>query len=272
MELQQMRVTWDELNRIASAGKKNEPQKTQPFIVNGQVVYKCAKCKDTGWYNEHEKILVDGSGKPEAFYRFATQCDCVKLNAARRKLEQSGIDENMRFANFDPRGIETLYKARETAIKYADSFELFEHERNNSIIFCGQPGAGKTHLGTAVCRQLIDKCGVKVVYFPYRNTITELKQTITSDEEYGKAVRKYAHAQALYIDDMCKGKTTESDINIMYEIVNYRYLKKLPIIISTEKTIPELMKWDEAIGSRIAEMCGDNVVTFTGRELNYRLH
>lgn len=273
MEIPQMRLTWDEIAKVVNNAKDSEPKETQPFKVGNEIIYKCSKCKDTGWYDEHEKVAVDSSGKPYAYYRFAKQCDCVKLSVARKKLETSGIDENMRFANFETRGIKTLEDAKDAAIKYADSFELFENERTNSIMFCGQPGAGKTHLGTSICRQLIDKYGVKVAYMPYRNAVTELKQCITDDAEYGKKIRYYATARALYIDDMCKGKTTESDINIMYEIINYRYLHKLPLIISTEKMIDELTAWDEAIGSRIYEMCGDsNIVEFIGRDLNYRLN
>lgn len=275
MELTQMRLTWDELTKQINDARNKSDQPTgtpQPWIVNGEEVYKCAKCKDTGWYGEHEKVLIDSSGRVEAVYRFATRCECVKLAVTKKKLEQSGIDEKMNFANYDPRGIEALDNAKEAAIKYADAFELMEHERENSIILCGQAGAGKTHLGTAICRQLIDKNNINVVYFPYRAAVTELKQLITDETEYRKAVKKYANAPCLFVDDMCKGKTTESDINIMYEIINYRYLKKLPCIISTEKTVNQLTAWDEAIGTRVLEMCGDNIVTFTGRELNYRLH
>lgn len=274
MPIEQKWTTWNDLHATIEAvrKKREEAKETTPFVVNGETIYRCAKCKDTGWINEYETVVADSEGKPYAYYRWAERCDCVKLHAAKQKLIQSGIDENMRFANFETRGMSVLENAKDSAIKYADSFELFENERVNSIIFCGQPGAGKTHLGSSICRQLIDKNGIQVVYMPYRNAVTELKQCIKDETEYGKLIRRYATARALYIDDMCKGKTTESDINILYEIINYRYLKKLPLIISTEKTIKELNEWDEAIGSRIFEMCGENVITFIGKELNYRMN
>ena len=74
------------------------------------------------------------------------------------------------------------------------------------------------------------------------------------------------------IDDFLKGKLSESDVNIMYEIINYRYMNRLPIIISTEKSLDELLDFDEAVGSRIIEMCRYNIVKFSGRELNYRIY
>ena len=44
------------------------------------------------------------------------------------------------------------------------------------------------------------------------------------------------------------------------------------MIISTEKSVKEILNWDEAIGSRIIEMCQGNVIEFPrGLENNYRL-
>ena len=57
----------------------------------------------------------------------------------------------------------------------------------------------------------------------------------------------------------------------MYEIVNYRYMNNMPIIISTEKSLNDLLIFDEAIGSRLIEMCRRNIIQLQGKELNYRL-
>ena len=72
--------------------------------------------------------------------------------------------------------------------------------------------------------------------------------------------------------DFLKGKITEADINIVYEIVNYRYNNHLPLIISTEKTLDDLISFDEAVGSRLIEMCRGHIIVFEGRKLNYRLY
>ena len=42
------------------------------------------------------------------------------------------------------------------------------------------------------------------------------------------------------------------------------------MVISTEKSLEELMEFDEAIGGRIIEMCIKSLVTLKGKELNYR--
>ena len=76
----------------------------------------------------------------------------------------------------------------------------------------------------------------------------------------------------LYIYDLLKGKPTEADLNILYELINYRYMHNKPMIISTEKLPDELIDFDEAVGSRIIEMCRGNMVVLQGKELNYRLY
>ena len=64
----------------------------------------------------------------------------------------------------------------------------------------------------------------------------------------------------VFIDDLFKGKINESDINIMFEIINYRYLNYLPIIVSSEFSIDKLLGFDQGVGSRIYEMCKDYIV------------
>ena len=73
------------------------------------------------------------------------------------------------------------------------------------------------------------------------------------------------------LDDLYKGKVNETDVNIIFELINYRYLNHLTIIVSTEFTVEKLLSFDEAIGSRIYEMSKDYIVEIEGTENNYRL-
>lgn len=63
-----------------------------------------------------------------------------------------------------------------------------------------------------------------------------------------------------------------ADRKYIYKVINTRYLKGKPMIISTEKSIKEILMFDEAVGSRIVEMAQGNIITFPrGIENNYRL-
>lgn len=221
--------------------------------------YNCLKCKDMGFtYRTNEK-------GQEVFRR----CECFAV----RMMKQSGISAEFQkktFENFKTKNNPQLSKTKSKAMQYVESFQQTEHERHNSIMFCGQVGSGKTHLGTAICNELMNG-GVSVIYMAYRNAITKIKQNIIDEEIYNRELNQYTLARVLYIDDLIKGRITETDINIMYEIVNYRYMNNMPIIISTEKSPNDLLIFDEAIGSRLIEMCRGNIIQLHGKELNYRL-
>lgn len=98
-----------------------------------------------------------------------------------------------------------------------------------------------------------------------------LKQCVTDEENFIREMNKYLNPRVLFIDDFLKGKITAADLNYIYRIINSRYLKNMPLIISTEKTIDEIISWDEAVGSRLVEMAKDNIITFSEGSNNYRL-
>ncbi len=228
-----------------------------------EIQYECQKCKDSGWIE-----YTDEKG-----YLCSKRCDCWAIRECRRMIQNSGISEEfrrMRFSSFETRGSEILTRAKKTAMQYVHNFSEQEHSRNNSIMFCGQVGAGKTHLGISICNSLL-ATGVAITYMPYRNAVTKMKQNITDEHGYNRELERYTKARVLYIDDLLKGKITESDTNILYELINYRYMNCLPLIISTELMTEQLLAFDEAIGSRIIEMCRGNIIQLLGKDLNYRL-
>lgn len=91
-------------------------------------------------------------------------------------------------------------------------------------------------------------------------------------EYYKKFISKFQNCDILLIDDLFKGKVNDSDVNIMFEIINHRYINNLPMIINSEFLIDRLLYFDEAIGSRIYEMCRDYLVQIKHDiKNNYRL-
>lgn len=225
--------------------------------------YKCEKCRDTGW------ILVPQSNSAP----IAISCKCRELDKIKNDWKRSGIkieQNKLTFSNFSVWN-ESSRKARDIALAYYKDFNSIRTFRKNSILFCGQVGGGKTHLSIALALNFLKK-GIKVVYMPYRDSIMKIKQNIMDDEYYQKIISKYQLAEVLLIDDLFKGKISESDISIIFEILNYRYLNNLPMIISTECVLEKLLNIDEAIGSRIYEMCKGYIMEIQKESgNNYRL-
>ena len=226
--------------------------------------YTCPTCKDSGWLFE-----TDDKG-----YEYVVPCKCRAIRIARERLDRSGLAKEFKEKNFDnffTYNNPVLVDAKSTAEKYVERFEESKDTRPNSLLLCGQVGAGKTHLGTACSVELINK-GIAVIYMGYREEMTSLKAHVTDPDVYTKEMDRYKKAEVLFIDDFLKGKITEADVNILYEIINYRYNNNLPIILSTEKNLDSLINFDEAIASRLIEMCRGFIVEFIGKELNYRLY
>lgn len=225
----------------------------------GESHYKCNKCRDLTF------IINDG---------VATPCECRAVKEAKDILRKSGISEEFRNKNFenfktinDSQSINAYNKARE----YSNNFHIIKDSTQNSIMFMGQPGSGKTHLSLSIANVLMDN-GVGVVYMGYRDVITQIKQNIMDEVYYNKVMNRYKNAKVLLIDDLFKGSISKSDINIMFELINYRYFNKLPVIVSTELSIENLVNIDEALGSRLIEMSKDFLVGIRNKKLNYRIY
>lgn len=222
----------------------------------------CPICNGIGWIikkQEHSQPIM-------------TPCKCVEDEKVKRIWSNSGINTDSldkSFGNFECWNDKSK-ELKDKAVQYYKAFNIIRSKRRNSIMFCGNPGSGKTHISLALANNFLKK-GIRVVYMPYRDIVTKLKQNMIDEEYYKKTLSKYQTCEVLLLDDLYKGKVNETDVNIMFELINYRYLNHLPVIISTEFNINRLLVFDEAIGSRIYEMCKDYVVEIEGTDNNYRL-
>lgn len=197
-----------------------------------KVEYDCQICRDVGQVESEHGWRM---------------CDCKKKELNKKRMERNGFSPgNMTFNQFkatDP----VARKMREMA-------ERFIEDNNKSMAVLGQVGAGKTHLSVAVAQELINR-GRDVKYMPYAEIIVNLKQNMFDEAGYNSTMQELKSCGILVIDDLFKGNPRPNDIDIVFQIINYRYLNRKTIIISSEKTMDELINIDEAIGSRIRQMC-----------------
>ncbi|MFW2487997.1 ATP-binding protein [Clostridium chromiireducens] len=248
--------------RESSTSKYQNGDQEQTHTLKGMSQCKCELCNDIGFIIKRQE-----NSQP-----LMTPCKCLKIEKVKRLWNNSGINIdnfNKNFSNFE----EWSMKSKEMKAKATDYYKSFNEirgERRNSILLCGNPGSGKTHIALALANNFLKK-NIKVIYMSYRDVITSLKQNMLDEEFYKKTLGRYQTCEILLLDDLYKGKVNETDVNIMFELVNYRYLNHLPIIVSTEFTVEKLLSFDEAIGSRIYEMAKDFIVEIEGTKNNYRL-
>lgn len=237
------------LTRIKATLEKHAPE---------PVKYDCPKCEDRGYVFE----IQDG-------YEVAVPCECLEKKQSVEKLALSNLTDVFKQKTIKTFTTNTEWQieAKMKVLEYVNNFK----ETNASLILTGNPGGGKTHLGVGAMLELINN-NVGCVYKEYISMLTNLKQVSMNEEEFIRELEKYINPRVLFLDDFLKGQPTEADRKYIYKVINTRYLKGKPMIISTEKSIKEILMFDEAVGSRIVEMCQNNIITFPrGIENNYRL-
>jgi DNA replication protein DnaC len=220
--------------------------------------------------------------KDGAYAQRPCECRAKRINLIR--LENSGLIDLVNECTFERYETPTEFQAKikRKALEFVD--KATGGYAKKWFFFGGQVGAGKTHICTAIVGALINK-NYSAKYMMYRDEATHLKSIVAREpEEYSRKVEFLKSVDVLYIDDLFKTKNggehgrekpapTAGDVNLMFEIINARYNNKTRItVISSEKSIDEIMEIDEGIGSRINRRSSGYVINVnTDKSKNWRL-
>lgn len=238
--------------------------------------YECRYCLNRGYTWEFQ--VVNGG-----ITENKRDCGCMEMRKAIRQMRASGLEEaikRMQFGNYrrDYEWQEAFY---DTARDYADN----GWKAGSWFFVGGAVGCGKTHLCTAIARQLL-KARTAVKYMQWVGESAHMKALLTEDRDYQAELRRLKTIPALYIDDFLKPAygedgaqpPTAADIRLAYDLINHRYTAGLITVISSERYLDEITEIDEAIGSRIYEKCktpdGEPRYAFTvgrGKDRNWRM-
>lgn len=232
---------------------------------NQEPTYRCPKCQD------HGAIIV----QDEDGYETTTFCECYYAKRADEAKERNGIAGLFRtksLKNFRSK-TEDQKLAKKQASKYLNDYF------DKSLIVCGHVGSGKTHIAVAVAAELESR-NIRIMFLDYAEMIQKLEELKSGSFEYRDYLGRIKNADLLVIDDLLKTGYTEWNgtyklktfhKEVVYKIVNYRYNNKKPMIVTTELNIEKMFLIDEAIGSRLLDMAGDNTIEFNDDNDNYRL-
>ena len=218
-------------------GKVYEP----PSINPGNENPRCELCGDVGY----RFFWKNG-------YQFAEECECLGRIQSESKMKKAGVDRTKTFENWVSDWDYQTYMAAK-AWEYANGGYL----SGQWLFVGGQVVCGKTHICTAVVNELL-KTNIGCRYMTWRDEAVQLKALVNEQQEYHNRLMELCKAPVLYIDDFWKvqkgQKPTPADVNLAFQIINFRYQdKKWATIISCEYSTEELMAIDEAVGSRIHE-------------------
>ena len=137
------------------------------------------------------------------------------------------------------------------------------------MIFTGGVGTGKTHLAASIASHIINKYSVTVEFVSYVDILADIRAAFSNNTGYeAKIEARLCEAPLLIIDDLGKEKQSKFTEGLLYRVVNKRYNHNLPLIITTNLSLPELEeRLDYAVFSRIVELC--KAVDMRGRD--YRM-
>ena len=217
--------------------------------------YTCKVCSDTGY--------VDG----------AMMCSCLRELIIKERIRESGIGnliEKQSFDNFDlsvysyDEAVATKMRANLAAAK--NYVKNFGRERGN-LLLIGKTGTGKTHISTAIARELIHK-GYDVIYDSAQNIISDFEAD-RFRSGYGTAepkAEKHLECTLLIIDDLGTEFASQFTLSTLYNLLNARQNKGLATIISTNLSPDELAKrYEDRIYSRIIGS-SSRVLAFVGKD------
>lgn len=207
------------------------------------------------------------------------ECECMEVRRSIWRIKRSGLAGSVERCTFKAFKTPADWQRRMKDI--AERYCAEGAENGAWLFYGGAVGCGKTHICTAVAGALMREKHMGLAYMTWPSESTRIKAIVNDEEEYAEAVGRLKNVRVLYIDDFFKpvkdefGRPkppTAADVRLAYEMLNHRYINRLPTIISSERYLSEIEDIDLAISSRITERSrGYSMTIGRDREKNYRL-
>jgi DNA replication protein DnaC len=227
----------------------------------------CSECGGEGYIST---VYDDGSVRTRP-----CKCRIERQNMAR--IKRSGLERavsDCRFDNFDTSAPHAMSMC-DMAQRYVKSIDAGFDEW---MYIGGAVGCGKTHVCTAASAELMRR-GRQIKYMEWLPVSRNIKSMVMEDGAEAE-IGRYIDADILYIDDLFKAQNkdngkprpSEADVRLAFEILNGRYVRRAPTIITSEWYMTELLDIDEGTFSRLYQMTKNFMLTIQrGGGKNWRL-
>lgn len=157
-----------------------------------------------------------------------------KRKRIEKLIRNSGIKKRFQNRTFENFVTDSSNKqAFENSKAYAKNFNKFK-QTGEGIYYTGGFGTGKTHLAVATAIALINK-GIPVICMTAIDLLAEIRKTYDKDRNISEyqILQAYKEADLLVIDDLGKEYCSDWAATMLYDIINDRYERCLPVIITT---------------------------------------
>ena len=215
------------------------------------VHYECAACGDTGFV---------GTQMCACFRRALTLRGYETAGVARLIATQSFATFSLDYYRRDPKVFSRMQHNFEAARSFAQNFSP---KGSPSLLFIGGTGLGKTHLSSAIAKEVID-CGFDVLYDSAMHVFAAFENARFRDG--ADDTDRYLTVELLILDDLGTELGGSFTTACLYDILNTRLVRGLPTVVSTNLSASELAdRYGERIASRLfgeytpLVFCGEDV-------------
>ena len=136
-------------------------------------------------------------------------------------------------------------EATRQAIQYVENYEIIKSE-GFGVLFFGDVGTGKTYLACCIINGLIDK-GYKCLVTDFRTLASQLENFQTK----GEVMRNLLRYDAVLLDDLGTERNSTYMTERVFSIVDALYNNNIPMIITTNLTLAELIDPQDVSRQRI---------------------
>ena len=184
-------------------------------------------------------------GHPE--FGKAQICDCRRQSVTEqvrsRLFSISRLDElkDLTFETFKPRGRKGLGEMQVQSLEWAyNHSQQYATSLKGWLLLIGGYGSGKTHLAAAIANFVV-QMGVPTLFLTVPDLLDTLRFAYDSvDTTFEDRFEQIRNAGLLVLDDFGTQNATGWAQEKLFQIVNYRYINKLPLVITTNLSLDEI--------------------------------
>jgi len=158
---------------------------------------------------------------------------------------------NMTFDKFDHKRLELPLEQRQNLRQAFNLAVEFASSPEGWLIFQGVNGCGKTHLAAAIANYQLAQ-GKPVFFVVVPDLLDHLRSTFSPDSKisYDEFSEKIKEVPLLILDDFGEQSATPWAQEKLYQLINYRYNARLPMVVTTCLSLDEI---ETRISSRMVD-------------------
>ena len=159
---------------------------------------------------------------------------------------------SMTFENFDSKRANLPFEKRQNLEEAFRHAQRFAESPEGWLIFQGENGCGKTHLAAAIANYRL-RAGKPVTFVVVPDFLDHLRSTFSPESKvtYDEVCERVKTAPLLILDYFGEHTSTPWAREKLYQLINYRYNARLPMVVTTCCALEEEI--EPRISSRLAD-------------------